>query len=47
MRDHDYWVYILTNKHRTTLYIGMTNDLELRLCEHRWRGNTPLRMTER
>jgi putative endonuclease len=36
MRDHDYWVYILTNKHRTTLYIGMTNDLELRLWEHRW-----------
>jgi putative endonuclease len=36
MRDHDYWVYILTNKHRTTLYIGMTNDLELRLWQHRW-----------
>jgi len=36
MRDHDYWVYILTNKHRTTLYIGMTNDLELHLWEHRW-----------
>ena len=36
MRDHDYWVYILTSKHRTTLYIGMTNDLELRLWEHRW-----------
>jgi len=36
MRDHDYWVYILTNKHRTTLCIGMTNDLELRLWEHRF-----------
>jgi putative endonuclease len=35
MRDHDYWVYILTNKHRTTLYIGMTNDIELRLWQHR------------
>jgi len=35
MRDHDYWVYILTNKHRTTLYIGMTNDLPVRLWQHR------------
>ena len=36
MRDHDYWVYILTNKHRMTLDIGVTNDLEVRLWEHRW-----------
>jgi len=36
MRDHDYWVYIRTNKHRTTLYIGVTSDLEGRLWEHRW-----------
>jgi putative endonuclease len=35
MRDHDYWVYILTNKHRTTLYIGITNDLSVRLWQHR------------
>jgi len=35
MRDHDYWVYILTNKHRATLYIGITNDIELRLYQHR------------
>ena len=40
MRDHAYWVYILTNKHRTTLYIGMTNDLECRLWAHRW-GEAP------
>jgi putative endonuclease len=39
MRDHDYWVYILTNKHRTTLYIGVTNDIEVRLWEHRWGEN--------
>ena len=38
MRDHDYRVYILTNKHRTTLYIGMTNDLERRMWEHRCGG---------
>ena len=40
MRHHTYWVYILTNKHRTTLYIGMTNHLELRLWQHRW-GEKP------
>ena len=35
MRDHDYWTYIVTNKGHTTLYIGMTNNLERRMAEHR------------
>jgi predicted GIY-YIG superfamily endonuclease len=35
MRDHDYWVYILTNKHCTTLYIGITNTIACRLYQHR------------
>jgi putative endonuclease len=29
-----YWVYILSNKSRT-LYIGITNDIERRVVEHR------------
>ena len=33
--DHDYFVYILTDKGRSTLYIGVTNDLVTRLWQHR------------
>src|ERR1044072_1148158 len=33
------WVYILTNKHDTTLYVGVTNDLPTRLWEHRTKQN--------
>jgi putative endonuclease len=29
-----YWVYILTNR-SGTLYVGVTNDLERRMAEHR------------
>jgi len=36
MRNHDYWVYILTNKHCTTLYIGITNNITRRLYQHRY-----------
>jgi putative endonuclease len=30
----DYFVYIITNKNKTVLYTGMTNDLERRIAEH-------------
>jgi putative endonuclease len=32
---HNYCVYILTNKLKTVLYIGVTNDLKERLYAHR------------
>jgi putative endonuclease len=30
-----YYVYFLSNRHRTVFYIGMTNGLRRRLSEHR------------
>ena len=35
---HDYYVYILTNKTNSVLYIGVTNDLSRRLAQHREGG---------
>ena len=31
----NYYIYILTNKNNTTLYTGVTNNLERRLQEHK------------
>jgi putative endonuclease len=33
-REYDLWVYIMTNKLDSALYIGMTNDLTRRISEH-------------
>ena len=36
-----YYVYILASRHHGTIYIGVTNDLRLRLEQHRsGRGST-------
>ena len=37
---HDYWVCIMSNKTRSTLYIGVTSDLLVRVAKHR-RGEIP------
>ena len=34
MRDHNYFVYMMTNKNKTVLYIGVTSDLQKRVNEH-------------
>src|SRR5882757_5052437 len=34
-----YFVYILTNHRHTVLYVGVTNDLEQRVFEHKIKAN--------
>ena len=33
-RSHNYYVYIMTNKHKNVLYVGITNSLGRRVYEH-------------
>ncbi|MEJ0032226.1 MAG: GIY-YIG nuclease family protein [Bacteroidota bacterium] len=36
---HQYYVYILSNRRRTVLYIGVTNNLESRFFQHKTKLN--------
>ena len=32
---HQYYVYMMTNKGNTVIYVGMTNDIQNRIWEHK------------
>ena len=32
--SHNYYVYILTNRNKTVLYIGVTSNLKIRIAQH-------------
>ena len=36
---YNFYVYILTNKNKTVLYTGVTNNLRLRLHQHKTKMN--------
>lgn len=36
---HNYYVYILTNKNKTVLYTGVTNNLKIRIAFHKENTN--------
>jgi putative endonuclease len=34
IKTHQYYIYILTNSRKTSVYTGVTNDLSVRLLQH-------------
>ena len=41
MWNYNFYVYIITNPAKTVLYIGVTNDLNVRLSQHHQNRGTP------
>jgi putative endonuclease len=39
MKVHEYYIYILSNKANTVFYIGVTNDLQSRIAQHKQKVN--------
>jgi len=39
MREKEYAVYAMTNKTRTTIYLGVTNNLPERVLQHKEKAN--------
>ncbi len=35
MKEHNYFVYMMTNQHNTVIYTGVTNDLAKRVFQHK------------
>ncbi len=44
---HTYYIYIITNKHRSTFYIGVTKNLKERLKQHRENTENNIKFTSR
>ena len=40
MRNYVFYVYMLTNKYNTVLYLGVTNNLKRRVSEHKCKANS-------
>jgi putative endonuclease len=45
MIGHNYYFYITTNPGKTTLYVGITNDIKRRLYEHAQNEGDPTTFT--